>query len=133
MLPTDVMQCTSSIVEIKYGKTFSVRATYADERQVTITGDHEAREFLKKNASLDDDYRDIPVSTINSEILVKSGLRAREKGTHITISKSEVNAMLKSSEVQDANIHHLPDYNERIKTYIEERKDKWQDIVTKLR
>ena len=48
LLPMDVKQCTSSIVEIKYGEAFSVRATYADGRQITITGDEEARDFLKK-------------------------------------------------------------------------------------
>lgn len=132
LLPMDVKQCTSSIVEIKYGETFSVRATYADGRQKTISGDEEAREFLKKNAALDDDYRDIPVPTINSEILVKSGLRARAKGTRIAISNAEVEAMLKAPEVQGANIHKLPDYNKRIKAYIEARKNSWQDIVTKI-
>lgn len=132
LLPMDVKQCTSSIVEIKYGDAFSVRATYADGRQKTISGDDEAREFLKKNAALDDDYRDIPVPTINSEILVKSGLRARAKGAQITISNVEVEAMLKSPEVQGANIHNLPDYNKRIKAYIEARKESWQDIVTKI-
>ena len=132
LLPMDVKQCTSSIVEIKYGDAFSVRATYADGRQKTISGDDEAREFLKKNAALDDDYRDIPVPTINSEILVKSGLRARAKGAQITISNAEVEAMLKSPEVQGANIHNLPDYNKRIKAYIEARKESWQDIVTKI-
>lgn len=132
LLPMDVKQCTSSIVVIKNGDVFSVRATYADGRQKTISGDDEAREFLKKNAALDDDYRDIPVPTINSEILVKSGLRARDKGAQITISNAEVEAMLKSPEVQGANIHNLPDYNKRIKAYIEARKESWQDIVTKI-
>lgn len=132
LLPMDVKQCTSSIVEITYGDTFSVRATYADGRQKTISGNDEAREFLKKNAALDDDYRDIPVPTINSEILVKSGLRARENGKKISIPNAEVEAMLKSPEVQGANIHNLPDYNERIRTYIEARKNNWKDIVTKI-
>lgn len=132
LLPMDVKQCTSSIVEIKYGDIFSVRATYADGREVVISGDEQAREFLKKNAALDDDYRDIPVPTINSEILVKSGLRARAKGTQISISNAEVKAMLESPEVQGANIHNLPDYNEKIKAYIEARKNNWKDIVTKI-
>lgn len=132
LLPMDVKQCTSSIVEIKYGETFSVRATYADGRQITISGDEDTREFLKKNAALDDDYRDIPVPTINSEILVKSGLRARAKGAKISISNAEVEAMLRSPEVQAANIHNLPDYNKQIKAYIEARKNSWQDIVTKI-
>ena len=132
LLPMDVKQCTSAIVEIKYGDTFSVRATYADGRQKTIADEEEARNFLKENAALDDDYRDIPVPTINSEILVKSGLRAREKGVPISISKVEVEAMLKSPEVQAANIHNLPDYNQRIYEYIKAKKNNWQDIVTKI-
>lgn len=132
LLPMDVKQCTSAIVEIKYGAAFSVKATYADGRQREITGDDEARDFLKANAALDDQYRDIPVPTINSEILVKSGLRARTKGATISISNAEVEAMLKSPEVQAANIYNLPDYNKRIKAYINARKDSWQDIVTKI-
>lgn len=122
LLPMDVKQCTSSIVEIRYGDTFSIIATYADGGQKKITDGEEAREFLKRNAALDDKYRDIPVPTINTEILVKAGLRAREKGTRISILKSEIDAMLKSTEVQQANIHNLPDYNERIKKYIETKK-----------
>jgi len=132
LLPMDVKQCTSAIVEIKWGEKFLVRATYADGRTESISGDDEARSFLKKNAALDDEYRDIPVPTINSEILVKSGLRARAKGMEITISNAEVEAMLKSPEVQGANIYNLPDYNERIKSYISARKNNWQNIVTKI-
>lgn len=132
LLPMDVKQCTSSIVEIKYGKIFSVIATYANGRQIRISGDEEARKFLKENAALDDNYRDIPVPTINSEILVKSGLRAQAKGTQISISKAEVEAMLNSPEVQGANIYNLPNYNERIKAYIDAKKNNWQDIVTKI-
>lgn len=132
LLPMDVKQCTSAIVEIKWGEKFSVKATYADGRIEEISGDDEVRAFLKKNAALDDEHRDIPVPTINSEILVKSGLRARAKGTKISISKAEVDAMLKAPEVIGANIHNLPDYNERIIAYINSKKDTWQDIVTKI-
>lgn len=132
LLPMDVKQCTSAIVEIKWGEVFSVRATYADGRIEEIGGDDEVRDFLKRNAALDDEHRDIPVPTINSEILVKSGLRARAKRTAISISEAEVEAMLKAPEVVSANIHNLPDYNERIIAYINSKKDTWQDIVTKI-
>ncbi|PAV37994.1 hypothetical protein CJ260_11680 [Megasphaera sp. ASD88] len=134
LLPMDVQQCTSAVVEIKYGKTFSVQATYANGRQKTITDKQAAIAFLKKNAALNDDYRDIPVPTINSEILVKSGLRARAKGIPICISEVEVEEMLKAPEVQKANIHNLPvsEYNQLIREYIKKRKNTWQDIVTKI-
>lgn len=132
LLPMDIKQCTSSIIEVKYGDKFSVKATYAGGHQEEIVGEDDAREFLKKNAALDDAYRDIPVPTINSEILVKSGLRSREKGRDICIKKHEVEELLKSEEIQDANIYRLPDYNERIKNYINERKNQWESIVTKI-
>ena len=133
LLPMDVKQCTSAIVEIKYGESFSVNATYADGRSARVITDRaKAREFLRNNAALDDEYRDIPVPTINSEILVKSGLRAMKKGRTITISKNEVEAMLQSPEVQAANVNNIPDYNDRIRKYIETKKDSWQDIITKI-
>lgn len=134
LLPMDVRQCTSAVVEIKYGKNFSVQATYANGRQRNITDKQKAVAFLKKNAALDDDYRDIPVPTINNEILVKSGIRSRAEGIPIRISEGDVEKMLKASEVQDANIYKLPipEYNRRIREYIEKRKNTWQDIVTKI-
>lgn len=132
LLPMDIKQCTSSIIEVKYGDKFSVKATYAGGHQEEIVGEDDAREFLKKNAALDDKYRDIPVPTINSEILVKSGLRSRAKGQDICIPEYEVKELLKSKEIQDANIYSLSDYNERIKNYINERKNQWKSIVTKI-
>ena len=134
LLPMDVKQCTSAIVEIKYGSEFCVRATYADGREQEIMGDEAAREFLRKNAALDDEYRDIPVPTINNEILVKSGLRAKAKGIAINISKTEVEALLNAPEVKEANIHKIPvaEYSHKIRRYIEEKKNNWHNIVTKI-
>ncbi|MEH3413300.1 dynamin family protein [Phytobacter diazotrophicus] len=134
LLPMDVKQCTSAIIEIKNGEEFYVMATYANGNKKEIRGDAEAREFLKKNAALDDEYRDIPVPTINSEIIVKSGMRAANKGTSIKILKAEMEDFLNAPEVQEANIHNIPvqDYNRKIKKYIEERKNSWQTIVTKI-
>lgn len=132
LLPMHVKQCTSAIVEIKWGEVFFIKATYADGRTEEICGDDEARAFLLRNASLNDEYRDIPVPTLNSEILVKSGLRSRAKGAAITISNAEVEALLNAPEVQSANIYNLPDYNDRIRAYIKAKKDTWQDIVTKI-
>ncbi|MEG0009375.1 MAG: dynamin family protein [Aeromonas sp.] len=134
LLPMDVKQCTSSIIEIKYGKEFSVRATYAGGQVEEINGDSSAREFLKKNAALDDECRDIPVPTINSEMLVKSGLRAKEKGIPIEISKKNIEEFLNATEVQEANIHNIPskDYNKKISDYINKKKSSWKNIVTKI-
>ena len=122
LLPMDVKQCTSSIVEIKYGKEFKIIATYADDRVQNILGDRNCKEFLMCNAALDDSYRDIPVPTINEEILVKAGKRAKKKNQNIYISNKEIEDLLKASEIIEANIHNLPadQYKSKIKKYINE-------------
>lgn len=71
ILPMDVRQCTSSVVEIRYGNEFVLNATYADGRIKKVSGEEEITAFLTTNAALDDEYRDIPITTINNEIIVK--------------------------------------------------------------
>jgi len=134
LLTMDALQCTSAIIEIKWGKEFFVRATYADGRKQEIKGDAESREFLRKNAALDDGYRDIPVPTINNEILVKSGLRAKAKGRTIRINDREVKDLLDAPEVLEANIHNTPvrDYKRKIREYISAKESDWFNIVTKI-
>ncbi len=123
ILPMDVRQCTSSIIEIKYGTEFFLAAEYADGRKSEIKGRDDISKFLKENAALNDDYRDIPVPTINSEILVKY------KGT---IPERVINDLIKG--VKEDNIYNLSEekYNIKIQKYIEENKNKWQNIITKM-
>lgn len=134
LLPMDVKQCTSAIVEIKYGKEFFIRATYADGKQTEIKGDVEAKNFLKENAALDDNYRDIPVPTINQEILVKSGLRSQEKKAPIQIKSTDIDDLINAEEIQAANIYNLPldQYKKKIREYIVYKKNDWKSIVTKI-
>ena len=123
ILPMDVKQCTSSIIKIKYGEEFSLMAEYAGDRKEQIKGKENIAKFLKDNAALNDDYRDIPVPTINNEILVKY------KGK---ISERVVEDLIKG--VKEDNIYNLPEkeYNLKIRKYIEENKNKWQNIITKM-
>ena len=123
ILPMDVKQYTSSIIEIKYGEEFSLRAEYAGSRKEQIKGKENIAKFLKDNAALNDDCRDIPVPTINNEILVKY------KGK---ISERVVEDLIKG--VKEDNIYNLPEkeYNLKIRKYIEENKNKWQNIITKM-
>ena len=123
ILPMDVKQCTSSIIEIKYGEEFSLMAEYAGGKKEQIKGKEDIAKFLKDNAALNDDYRDIPVPTINNEILVKC------KGK---ISERVVEDLIEG--VKEDNIYNLPEeeYNGKIKRYIEENKNKWQSIITKM-
>ena len=123
ILPMDVKQYTSSIIEIKYGEEFSLRAEYAGGRKEQIKGKENIAKFLKDNTALNDGYRDIPVPTINNEILVKY------KGK---ISERVVEDLIKG--VKEDNIYNLPEkeYNLKIRKYIEENKNKWQNIITKM-
>ena len=121
ILPMDVS--TSSIIEIKYGEEFSLLAKYAGGRKEQIKGKEDIAKFLKDNTALNDDYRDIPIPTINNEILVKY------KGT---ISERVINDLIKG--VKEDNIYNLSEeeYNTKIQKYIEENKNKWQNIITKM-
>ena len=123
ILPMDVKQCTSSIIEIKYGTEFSLSAEYAGGRKEQIKGKENIAKFLEKNAALNDNYRDIPVPTINNEILVKY------KGK---ISEKVVEDLIKG--VKEDNIYNLPEeeYNEKIRKYIKENKNKWQNTIIKM-
>lgn len=124
ILPMDVKQCTSSIIKIKYGAEFSLSAEYAGGRKEQIKGKENIAKFLEKNAALNDDYRDIPVPTINNEILVK------HKGKKIL--ENTIEELIKG--VKEDNIYNLPEeeYNKKVRKYIEENKNKWQNIITKM-
>ena len=124
ILPMDVKQCTSSIVEIQYGERFTLSATFADDRVVTLENRKEIKDFLNANAALDDNYRDIPVSAINFEILMK------KKGKRIL--ETEIADLLK--EIEKENIYGLQkdEYEKKVRKYIEEKQPFWKDIVTKI-
>lgn len=124
ILPMDVKQCTSAVVEIAYGTEFCLKATYADDRVITLTEEDAINDFLKKNAALDDEYRDIPVPTINTEVIVKY------KGKKIP--EAEIKDLLEG--VKQENIHKLSEeeYNRKIRDYIKEKQQHWQNVVVKI-
>lgn len=124
ILPMDVRQCTSSVVEIKYGKEFVLHATYADGRLKQRVGEKDIARFLAENASIDDEYRDIPITTINNEIIVKYKNKS--------IPKQIISDLLNG--VESENIHRLSkeEYNKKIIEYIRKTQPKWEKIVTKI-
>lgn len=124
ILPMDVLQCSSSVVEIKYGEKLTLRAFYANGYCKCIEDEKDIQKFLHKHAALDDDYREIPVNTINNELILKY----RDK-----IIPQEVIAIL-IKDVEKENIHHLPAdvYDKKIRAYIQVMKKKWGDIVTQM-
>lgn len=124
ILPMDVKQCTSAIVEIRYGEKFILRATYADDRVEVIEDEQKIKDFLTANAALDDDYRDIPVSTINIEIL----MHKKDK----KVLEAEIVDLLKG--IENENIHNLShsDYEAKVRKYIKEKQPVWRSIVKKI-
>lgn len=123
ILPMDVKQCTSAIVEIKYGESFTLTATYAGGKIDKLVGEKEIKDFLAENAALNDDYREIPVTTINNEVLIKY------KGK---IPERVINDLING--VQPENIYGLSitEYEKKIRSYIDENRNAWADIVTKM-
>lgn len=66
LLPTDVLQATSAVIEIFKSDKNCLRITYADGATVEFTND--CKERLKEICSVNDEYRDIPFTQINTYI-----------------------------------------------------------------
>ena len=121
ILPMDVKQCTNAIVEIKDGEKYRLTATYADGRTTVLDDESEIRNFMAANAAMDDDYRGIPVSLINNELLMKWQDRPTRE--------EEIRDLLKN--VAEDNIYRVKpeEYESKIRTYISERKKDWRKLV----
>ena len=124
ILPTGVWQCTSSLIEICYGEEFILRATFADGHTKQYAGEEQIKKFLLENAALRDEYRCIPVPTINNEIIVKY----HDK----TVPEGIIRNLLKS--VAKENLERLPqeEYENRIREYIKVTQPQWGNIVVKI-
>lgn len=126
ILPMDVKQCTSAIIKIHYGDEFKLLAKTADGYEIIKNNDNEIIEFLKIHASIDDKYRNIPVPTINNELLIKYGRQGKE------ISDKEIEEF--TNAVVKDNIYNISieEYNEAVKNYIKEKAGNWEKIITEI-
>lgn len=124
ILPMDVKQCTSAIIEIRYGAKYTLKATYADNRTESFDKEEDIEKFLKDNAALDDDYRDIPVGVINLQLIVPSQGKK--------IPEADTKALLKLIEKE--NIYQLdaPVYEKKVRQYIDEKLSCWTEVVQKI-
>ena len=124
ILPMDVKQCTSAIVEIRYGSKFVLNVTYADDTIKKIDDEDEIKSFLLENAALDDDYRDIPVSVINIEILM------HKKDSKIY--EHEIKDLING--IKTENLYNLPEseYEKKVRDYIKKKQPVWKTIVKKI-
>lgn len=124
VVPMDVRQCTSAIIKIRRGEEFKLVAKTAAGGRTTITGYEKIRDFLKNHAAISDKYRNIPITTINNEILIKY------KGKNIPTKIME--SFLEAEAKDNMFNMDLEEYNRLIKEYIKENRDSWGKIITEI-
>lgn len=124
VVPMDVRQCTSAIIKIKKGDKFELVATSAAGGKTKVEGYEKITEFLKNHAAISDKYRNIPITTINNEILIKY------KGKKIP---SQIMESFLEEELKD-NIFNIDEnkYKKLIRAYITENAASWGKIITEI-
>ena len=124
VVPMDVRQCTNAIIKIRRGNKFELVTKTAAGGKTVITGFEEIRDFLKSHAAISDKYRNIPVTTINNELLIKY------KGKKIP---GQIMSSFLEEEAKD-NIFNMniDDYNKLIREYVDENTAHWGKIVTEI-
>lgn len=124
VVPMDARQCTSAIIKIRRGEEFKLIAKTAAGGRTTITGYEKIRDFLKSHAAISDKYRNIPITTINNEILIKY------KGKNIP---TKIMDTFLEAEAKDNMFNmDIDEYNRLIKEYIRENRDSWGKIITEI-
>ena len=124
VVPMDVWQCTSAIIKIRKGDKFELIAKTAAGGKTTVTGYDKIRVFLKNHAAISDKYRNIPITTINNELLIKYKGKKIPKQTLDTFLKEEV-----KDNIFNMNID---EYNNLIKSYISENEKDWGKIIIEI-
>lgn len=124
VVPMDVRQCTSAIIKIRRGDKFELIANTAGGGKTKVDGYDEIREFLKDHAAISDKYRNIPITTINNELLIK--YRGRKIPNNIMTSFLEDEA---KDNIFNMNID---EYNNLIREYVRENTASWGKIITEM-
>lgn len=124
VVPMDVRQCTSAIIKINRDDEFKLVAKTAAGGRTVVIGDENIRAFLKSHATIPDKYRNIPITTINNEILIKY------KGKNIPTKVMET--FLDAEEKDNIFNMDVSEYNSLIKEYIKENRDLWGKIITEI-
>ena len=124
VVPMDVRQCTSAIIEIKRGPQFTLTAHKAGGGKVYLDEKEKINNFLRQNAAISDKYRNIPVTTINNELLIGKGGRP--------VPQWAMNEFIKQHEKD--NIFSLDQnvYDQQIRDYVKENLPRWGEIITKI-
>lgn len=126
VVPMDARQCTSAIIKIHRGDKFELIATTAAGYKSTKTGIDKIQKFLKKHAAISDKYRNIPVTTINNELLIK--YKGKNIPEHVLVEFIK--------EEQKDNIYNIDsaEYERNIRDYIKGNSSKknWRKIIVEM-
>lgn len=124
VVPMDVRQCTSAIIKIRKGDKFELIAKTAAGGKTTVNGYDKIRDFLKNHAAISDKYRNIPITTINNELLIKY----KEK----KIPKNILDNFLEEAVKDNIFNMNIDEYNRLIKSYISENEKNWGKIIIEI-
>lgn len=120
MLPFDTLQATSEIVEIHQSQKKEVQVTFANGTTQVVeddpeTPENEAVPFLKKIASVNEEYRDIPIVQVNKFLIDHYS----EKEGKAVFEESDLENFVSDSKLE--NIHNLSEeeFGNKIRKYIE--------------
>lgn len=124
IVPMDVRQCTSAIIKIYRGDKIKLTAKSAAGGRTVITEFEKIRDFLKSHAAISDKYRNIPITIINNEFLIKY----KGKKTSGRYMEDFI------KEVAKDNIFNMDidEYNELIRKYVAENAANWGAIITEI-
>ena len=124
VVPMDVRQCTSAIIKIRKGDKFELTAKTAGGGKTTVVGYDKIKAFLKDHAAISDKYRNIPITTVNNELLIK--YHGKEISNQIMTSFLE-------EEAKD-NIFNMnsDEYNNLIRDYVSENTASWAKLITEM-
>lgn len=124
VVPMDVRQCTSAIIKIRKGDKFELIAKTAGRGKTTVVGYDKIKSFLKEHAAISDKYRNIPITTINNELLIKY---------HGKKIPSQIMTSFLKEEAKD-NIFNMniDEYNDLIREYVRENASSWGKIITEM-
>lgn len=124
VVPMDVRQCTSAIIKIHKGDRFELTARTAGGGKTTITGYDKIKAFLKDHAAISDKYRNIPITTINNELLIKYHGKK--------ISNKIMTSFLQEEAKDNIFNMNLDEYNGLIREYVKENAASWGKIITEM-
>ncbi len=123
ILPSDVLQSTSAIIEVFYSKEVFVEVTYGDGHLEKVFDDlstpdiNEATEYLATIGSVQEKFRSLPINHLNHMLL------SQFRNNPELLNSSNLDKFLEDARLENIYNIDLRDFFENIKSYLNEYKD----------